>query len=99
MACFNRMYRFIPANPGLTGHAMAQMFRPPRDVIGPPRCVEVWARSTEVRGISPCLLCAIHKLKPRPGLLWRGLVHQIGVLRFLSYAEETDQVYWRLSQS
>lgn len=85
----NRMGITYTANLA-TGLAMAQMFQATSDVIDR-KMREVWARSTEVAGISHVLCRHYTKLKPDQATL-AGLVHQIGVLPILSYAEENDQL-------
>lgn len=73
-----------------TGLAMSQMFQATSDVIDR-KMREVWARSTEVAGISHVLCRHYSRLKPDQATL-AGLVHQIGVLPILSYAEENSQL-------
>lgn len=73
-----------------TGLAMAQLFQATTDNIDR-RMREVWARSTEVAGISHVLCRHYTKLKSDQATL-AGLVHEIGVLPILSYAEENDQL-------
>lgn len=73
-----------------TGLAMAQMFQATSDVIDQ-RMRQVWARSTEVAGISHVLCRHYTRLKPDQATL-AGLVHSIGVLPVLSYAEEHDDL-------
>ncbi len=73
-----------------TGLAMQQMFQATSDVIDR-KMREVWARSTEVAGISHVLCRHYTRLKPDQATL-AGLVHQIGVLPILSYAEENSQL-------
>lgn len=73
-----------------TGLAMAQMFQATSDVIDR-KMREVWARSTEVAGISHVLCRHYTRLKPDQATL-AGLVHQIGVLPILSYAEDNNQL-------
>lgn len=85
----NRMGITYTANLAI-GLAMAQMFQATSDVIDR-KMREVWARSTEVAGISHVLCRHYTKLKPDQATL-AGLVHQIGVLPILSYAEEHDQL-------
>ncbi|MBQ0744817.1 MAG: HDOD domain-containing protein [Pseudomonas sp.] len=85
----NRMGITYTANLA-TGLAMAQMFQATSDVIDR-KMREVWGRSTEVAGISHVLCRHYTKLKPDQATL-AGLVHQIGVLPILSYAEENDQL-------
>lgn len=85
----NRMGITYSANLA-TGLAMAQMFQATSDVIDR-KMREVWGRSTEVAGISHVLCRHYTKLKPDQATL-AGLVHQIGVLPILSYAEDNDQL-------
>lgn len=85
----NRMGITYTANLA-TGLAMAQMFQATSDVIDA-KMREVWARSTEVAGISHVLCRHYTKLKPDQATLG-GLVHQIGVLPILSYAEENEEL-------
>ena len=73
-----------------TGLAMAQLFQATTDNIDR-RMREVWARSTEVAGISHVLCKHYTRLKSDQAML-AGLVHQIGVLPILSYAEENGQL-------
>lgn len=73
-----------------TGLAMAQMFQATSDVIDQ-RMRQVWSRSTEVAGISHVLCRHYTRLKPDQATL-AGLVHSIGVLPILSYAEEHDEL-------
>ena len=85
----NRMGITYTANLA-TGLAMSQMFQATSDVIDR-KMREVWTRSTEVAGISHVLCRHYTKLKPDQATL-AGLVHQIGVLPILSYAEENSQL-------
>ncbi len=73
-----------------TGLAMAQLFQATTDVIDR-KMREVWARSTEVAGISHVLSRHYTTLKSDQAML-AGLIHQIGILPILSYAEEHDQL-------
>lgn len=73
-----------------TGLAMAQLFQATTDNIDR-RMREVWARSTEVAGISHVLCRHYTRLKSDQATL-AGLVHLIGVLPILSYAEENSQL-------
>ncbi len=69
-----------------TGLAMEQMFQATSDIVDR-RLRDVWKRSTEVAGI--CTVLCKHRTKLRPDLATlAGLVHQIGILPILSYAEE-----------
>ncbi|WP_022961004.1 HDOD domain-containing protein [Halopseudomonas pelagia] len=85
----NRMGITYTANLAI-GLAMAQMFQATSDIIDR-KMREVWTRSTEVAGISHVLCRHYTKLKPDQATL-AGLVHQIGVLPILSYAEDHDQL-------
>lgn len=85
----NRMGITYTANLA-TGLAMAQMFQATSDVVDR-KMREVWGRSTEVAGISHVLCRHYTRLKPDQATL-AGLVHQIGVLPILSYAEENDKL-------
>ena len=85
----NRMGITYTANLA-TGLAMAQMFQATSDVIDQ-KMRQVWARSLEVAGISHVLCRHYTRLKPDQATLG-GLVHQIGVLPILSYAEEHDEL-------
>ncbi len=85
----NRMGITYTANLA-TGLAMSQMFQATSDVIDR-KMREVWNRSTEVAGISHVLCRHYTRLKPDQATL-AGLVHQIGVLPILSYAEEHSQL-------
>lgn len=85
----NRMGIAYTANLA-TGLAMAQMFQATSDIIDQ-RMRQVWARSTEVAGISHVLCRHYTRLKPDQATLG-GLVHAIGVLPILSYAEEQDEL-------
>ncbi len=69
-----------------TGLAMQQMFQATSDMIDK-RLREVWARSSEIAGICHVLCKHYTKLRPDQATL-AGLVHQIGVLPILTYAEE-----------
>lgn len=69
-----------------TGLAMEQMFQATTDLIDM-RMREVWSRSSEVAGISHVLCRHYTKLRPDQATL-AGLVHKIGVLPILTYAED-----------
>jgi HD-like signal output (HDOD) protein len=73
-----------------TGLAMEQMFQATSDIIDK-KMREVWARSTEVAGISHVLARHYTKLKPDQATL-AGLVHKIGVLPVLTYAEDNRKL-------
>lgn len=73
-----------------TGLAMEQMFQATSDFIDK-RLREVWSRSSEVAGI--CHVLCKHRTKLRPDqAALAGLVHQIGVLPILSYAEDNPAI-------
>lgn len=69
-----------------TGLAMEQMFQATSDIVDM-RMREVWSRSSEVAGISHVLCRHYTKLRPDQATL-AGLVHKIGVLPILTYAED-----------
>jgi HD-like signal output (HDOD) protein len=69
-----------------TGLAMEQMFQATSDIIDE-KMREVWTRSTEVAGISHVLARHYTRLKPDQATL-AGLIHKIGVLPVLTYAED-----------
>ena len=70
------------------GLAMEQMFQATSDLVDK-RLREVWARSSEVAGM--CHVLCKHRTKLRPDqAALAGLVHQIGVLPILAYAEENN---------
>ncbi|MEY4588759.1 MAG: hypothetical protein RL497_835 [Pseudomonadota bacterium] len=69
-----------------TGLAMEQMFQATSDMVDR-RLRLVWNQSAEIAGICTVLCKFKTKLKPDEAAL-AGLVHQIGVLPILSYAEE-----------
>ncbi|MDQ2075271.1 HDOD domain-containing protein [Marinimicrobium sp. ABcell2] len=69
-----------------TGLAMQQMFQATSDLVDV-RLRAAWSRSSEVAGISHVLCKHYTKLRPDQAML-AGLVHQIGVLPILAYAEE-----------
>lgn len=73
-----------------TGLAMEQMFQATSDIIDE-KLREVWGRSTEVAGISHVLARHYTKLKPDQATL-AGLVHKIGVLPVLTYAEDNRKL-------
>lgn len=85
----NRLGMSYTANLAL-GLAMEQMFQATSDVIDR-RLREVWNRSTEVAGVCHVLCRHFTRLKPDQATL-AGLVHQIGVLPILTYAEENGQL-------
>lgn len=69
-----------------TGLAMEQMFQATSDIVDQ-HLRETWSRSTEVAGISHVLARHYTKLKPDQATL-AGLVHKIGVLPILTFAED-----------
>lgn len=69
-----------------TGLAMEQMFQATTDLVDR-RLRQVWNESAEIAGICTVLCKFKTKLKPDEAAL-AGLVHQIGVLPILSYAED-----------
>ncbi|QGZ32199.1 HDOD domain-containing protein [Stutzerimonas stutzeri] len=69
-----------------TGLAMEQMFQATTDVVDR-KMREVWNKSTEVAAISH-VLCRNFTRLPADQATLAGLVHQIGVLPILTYAEE-----------
>ncbi|MGK0499116.1 MAG: HD-like signal output (HDOD) protein [Oceanicoccus sp.] len=73
-----------------TGLAMQQMFQATSDIIDE-KLRDVWNRSTEVAGISHVLARNYTKLKPDQATL-AGLVHKIGVLPILTYAEDNRKL-------
>lgn len=73
-----------------TGLAMEQMFQATSDFIDK-RLREVWSRSSEVAGICHVLCKLRTRLRPDQAAL-AGLVHQIGVLPILSYAEDNPAI-------
>lgn len=73
-----------------TGLAMEQMFQATSDAVDR-KMRETWTKSTEIAGICYVLCKHYTKLKPDRAML-AGLVHLIGVLPILSYAEEHDEL-------
>lgn len=69
-----------------TGLAMQQMFQATSDLVDS-RLRDVWARSSEVAGICNVLCSHYTKLRPDQATL-AGLIHKIGVLPVLTYAED-----------
>lgn len=69
-----------------TGLAMEQMFQATSDIIDK-RLRDTWSRSGEVAGISHVLCKHFTNLRPDQATL-AGLIHRIGVLPILTYAEE-----------
>lgn len=72
------------------GLVIEQIFHARSDVVER-KMREVWASSLEVAGISYELCRRYTQLKPDQGAL-AGLVHQIGVLPILIYAEEHNEL-------
>ena len=71
-----------------TGLAMEQMFQATTDMVDK-RLREIWNRSSEVAGICHVLCKHCTKLRPDQATL-AGLVHKIGALPILTYAEENS---------
>ncbi|MEJ2418392.1 MAG: HDOD domain-containing protein [Exilibacterium sp.] len=69
-----------------TGLAMEQMFQATSDMVDR-RLREVWNRSSEIAGICHVLCRHQTELRPDQATL-AGLIHKIGVLPILTYAEE-----------
>ncbi len=69
-----------------TGLAMEQMFQATSDMVDS-RMRDVWSRSSEVAGICHVLCRHYTKLRPDQATL-AGLIHKIGVLPILTYAED-----------
>lgn len=69
-----------------TGLAMQQMFQATSDLVDK-RMRDTWTRSSEIAGISHVLCRHYTKLRPDQATL-AGLIHKIGVLPILTYAEE-----------
>ena len=69
-----------------TGLAMEQMFQATSDLVDK-RLREVWTRSSEIAGICHILCKVSTNLHPDQATL-AGLIHKIGVLPILTYAEE-----------
>lgn len=69
-----------------TGLAMEQMFQATSDIIDK-RMREIWSRSSEIAGICHVLCKHFTKLRPDQATL-AGLIHQIGALPVLSFAED-----------
>lgn len=68
------------------GLAMEQMFQATTDVVDR-KMREVWNKSTEIAAISH-VLCRNFTRLPADQATLAGLVHQIGILPILTYAEE-----------
>lgn len=73
-----------------TGLAMEQMFQATSDIIDK-RLRSVWSRSSEIAGM--CHVLCKHRTRLRPDqAALAGLVHQIGVLPILSFAEDHPSI-------
>ncbi len=69
-----------------TGLAMEQMFQATSDMVDK-RLREIWTRSSEIAGI--CHVLCKHRTNLRPDqATLAGLIHKIGALPILTYAEE-----------
>ncbi|KRW59433.1 HDOD domain-containing protein [Pseudomonas sp. TTU2014-080ASC] len=73
-----------------TGLAMEQMFQATTDVVDR-KLREVWNKSTEIAGICH-VLCKNYTRLPADQATLAGLVHLIGVLPILTYAEEHSEL-------
>jgi len=69
-----------------TGLAMEQMFQATTDMVDK-RLRQVWTISSEIAGVCTVLCKHYTKMRPDQATL-AGLVHKIGVLPILSYAED-----------
>lgn len=74
----------------ITGLAMEQMFQATNDLVDT-KMREIWSHSTEVAGIAHVLCKHFTKLKPDQATL-AGLIHEIGALPILTYAEEHEEL-------
>lgn len=72
------------------GLAMQQMFQATSDMIDK-RLRNVWTRSSEIAGICHVLCKHYTNLRPDQATL-AGLIHEIGVLPILTYAEEHENL-------
>lgn len=70
------------------GLAMEQMFQATHEVVDA-KLREAWSRSIEIAAISQVLCRHFTRLQPDQATL-AGLVHQIGILPILTYAEERE---------
>ncbi len=77
------------------GLAMEQMFQATSDAVDE-RMRQIWTHSTEVAGISAVLARTYTRLKPDQATL-AGLVHKIGALPILRFAEEDRNLLKDLS--
>ena len=73
-----------------TGLAMEQMFQATSDVVDR-KMREVWNKSTEIAGICHVLCKQFPRLLPGQATL-AGLVHMIGALPILTYAEDHNEL-------
>ena len=73
-----------------TGLAMEQMFQATSNVVDK-KMREVWNKSTEIAGICHVLCKHYTRLLPDQATL-AGLVHQIGALPILTYAEDHNEL-------
>ena len=73
-----------------TDLAMEQMFQATSDVVDR-KMREVWNKSTEIAGICHVLCKQFTRLLPDQATL-AGLVHQIGALPILTYAEDHNEL-------
>ncbi|MBB3104411.1 HDOD domain-containing protein [Azomonas macrocytogenes] len=73
-----------------TGLAMEQMFQATSDTVDQ-KMREIWSRSTKIAAISHVLCRHYTRLMPDQATL-AGLVHLIGVLPILTYAEEYSEL-------
>ncbi len=73
----------------VTGLAMEQMFQATSDLIDS-TMRKSWHHSTEVAGIANIICKHYTRLKPDQATL-AGLIHNIGILPILTYAEEFDR--------
>jgi putative nucleotidyltransferase with HDIG domain len=74
----------------VTGLAMEQMFQATSDLIDK-TMRQSWHHSTEVAGIANVICKHYTNLKPDQATL-AGLIHEIGVLPILTYAEESNRL-------
>ncbi|MGC1509670.1 HDOD domain-containing protein [Ketobacter sp. MCCC 1A13808] len=74
----------------VTGLAMEQMFQATSEFIDK-TMRKSWHHSTEVAGIANVLCKHYTKLKPDQATL-AGLIHEIGILPILTYAEESNKL-------
>ncbi|MFJ7143095.1 MAG: HDOD domain-containing protein [Pseudomonas protegens] len=72
------------------GLVMEQIFNARSEVVAQ-KMHDVWRRSLEVAGVSYALCRSYTQLKPDQAALG-GLVHQIGVLPILTYAEDHNEL-------